>query len=101
MIWWWNPPGTFRTTDRITTTRARVSLNSLPPIIFGTATYHTDTATRYQTLTSVCPKLQNNVRESITFTVSVQPSAQGISVNTSIVTPILPKNVSKNAPTPK
>src|SRR5699024_7095235 len=86
-IWWWNPPGTFRITIRITTSLARLSLNMLPPITFGSTMYQADTATRYQTLTSVCPKLQNNVLVSRTFIVSVQPKAHGININTSHVTP--------------
>src|SRR5699024_5858282 len=84
-IWWWNPPGIFRTTAKITTRRAKASLNNFPSITFGTATYHAETAAKYQTLTAVCPKLQNNVLLNITLIVSVQPNAQGMSMNTSIV----------------
>src|SRR5699024_7631248 len=84
---WWNPPGIFRITSKKTTTRDNVSLNNRPPMIFGTATYHAETAVKYQTLTNVCPKLQNNVRLSITLIFSIQPNAQGINDNTSYVTP--------------
>src|SRR5690625_5177050 len=100
-IWWWNPPGIFKITSKNTTTRVKVSLNNLPPMILGTATYQADTAVKYQMFTNVCPKLQNNVRLSITLTVSVQPKAQGINVNTSYVTPRLPKNNNTKTPTAK
>src|SRR5699024_379685 len=77
-IWWWNPPGTFSTTIRMTTALARESLNNFPPMTFGTTMYHAETATRYQTLTSVCPNAQNKVLVSRTFIVSIQPSVQGM-----------------------
>src|SRR5690625_6336341 len=64
-------------------------------------TYHADTAVKYQTFTNVCPKLQNNVRLNSTFTVPVQPNAQGINVNTSYVTPIVAVNNKIKIPVPK
>src|SRR5699024_8109045 len=97
----WNPPGTFKITINTATTRANVSLNWRPPMIFGNATYQADTAVKYQTFTSVCPKLQNNVRLSNTLTVSVQPKAHGISVNTSYVTPKVAVNNRTKIPVPK
>src|SRR5699024_882094 len=78
-----------------------VSLNNRPPMIFGTATYHAETAVKYQTLTNVCPKLQNNVRLSITLIFSIQPHAQGINDNTSYVTPSVPKKSNTKIPTAK
>src|SRR5690606_33521925 len=52
-IWWWNPPGMFKITSNITTNLVSESLNPFPPISFGTATYHADTAVKYHTLTNV------------------------------------------------
>src|SRR5690625_6031309 len=72
----------FKITNKIITTRVNVSLNNFPPIILGKLTYHAEIAVKYQTFTNVCPKLQNNVRLSITLTVSVHPKAQGISIRT-------------------
>src|SRR5699024_3766033 len=80
---------------------ANVSLNCRPPITRGTTTYQADTAVKYQTFTNVWPKLQNKVRLKSTFTVSVQPNAQGINVNTSIVTPIVPTNSNRKIPVAK
>ena len=91
----------FIITNAIITTRVNVSLHRLPPIIFGTITYHAETAVKYQILTNVCPKAQNRVRATITFIVSTHPKAQGIIVNTSIATGILPKNKSTNTPVAK
>src|SRR5699024_2045218 len=82
-------------------TRDNVSLNNRPPMIIGTATYHAETAFKYQTLTNVCPKLQNNVRLSITLIFSIQPNAQGINDNTSYVTPSVPKKSNTKIPTAK
>src|SRR5690625_7835738 len=91
----------FKITNKIITTRVNVSLNNFPPIILGKLTYHAEIAVKYQTFTNVCPKLQNNVRLSITLTVSVHPKAQGISISTSAVTPIVPKNNNTNIPSAK
>src|SRR5699024_9557775 len=100
-IWWWNSPGMFKMTSKKTTTRANESLKKRSPIILGTATYHAYTAVKYQILTSVYPKLQNNVRLTITLMFSFQPNTHGINVNTSTVTPRLTKNSSTNTPTAK
>src|SRR5699024_5651950 len=69
-------------------------------MIFGTATYHAETAVKYQTLTNVCPKRQNNVRLSITFIFPIQLNAQGHNDNTSYVTPSVPKKSNTDIPTP-
>src|SRR5699024_12256011 len=78
-----------------------VTLNKFPPIILRKLTYHAEIAVKYQTFTNVCPKLQNNVRLSITLTVSVHPKAQGISIRTSAVRPIVPNNNNTNIPSAK
>src|SRR5699024_12850684 len=91
----------FKITNKIITTRVNVSLNNFPQIIIGKLTYHAEIAVKYQTFTNVCPKLQNNVRLSITLTVSVHQKAQGISIRTSALTPIVPKNNNTNIPSAK
>src|SRR5690625_1424906 len=88
-------------TNKIITTRVNVSLNKFPPIILGKLTYHAEIAVKYQTFTNECQKLQKNVRISITLADSIHPKAQGISIRTSAVTPIVPKNNNTNIPSAK